>query len=537
MSSVPDIRPFHPFESEKRLRAAVVVPPVKDFYTTRHRFSGLGAAVLCRCLKQAGCQVASFDFPLHGKKPAILELPEALAHLRPYLVEDETGKLSFFTRYQRFGPDIAHCADKVLAFSPDLVFISCFAFCYARETLELACVIRELNPHVFVIVGGAGVSAYPEFFLRESAIDFAVTGEAEVSIGPLLAAIQAGQGDFRRVPNLYWKTDSEIMKPSGRRFTEAEDIVFVMQKTRETANAIYLTTSLSRGCPKSCRFCSNFLCHGHKFRTIPADTVRSGIASVELSEEQRGKTLFINFEDDNLLFAPEYFFEIIHIMKARFPGALFLAENGLDYTRLTPDLAERLAACGMRQFNLSISSIDAAILDREERKAELPKYLALVQRLSDLNIPCITYFICGFAGDTMETVVSNMVFLAGRPTRIGISMFYPVPGIPDFEDRRGFDNIEPLLCAGSSAYPWNRSMTTGQMITAFRLCRFINLLKSEYRTDADMQMLARIIREKTLYTTVRTGGETSVIAVPDADKDMVDLFFKRAATIIENAFR
>ncbi len=534
---MPDIHSSHPCGSEKILKAAVVVPPVKDFYTTRHRFSGLGAAVLCRCLKQAGCQVVCFDFPLHGKKPAILELPEAVAYLRPYLVEDETGKLSFFTRYQRFGPDIAHCADQVMAFLPDLVFISCFAYCYARETLDLARSIRNLSPRVSLIVGGAGVSAYPEFFLRESAVDFAVTGEAEISIGPLLASIRAGQRDFSRVPNLYWKTGGALIAPRNRVFTEAEDIVFVMRKTREIANAIYLTTSLSRGCPKSCRFCSNFLCHGHKFRTIPADTVRSGLSSVELSEDQRGKTLFINFEDDNLLFAPDYFFEIINIMKVRFPGALFLAENGLDYTRLTPDLAERLIACGMRQFNLSISSIDAAILDREERKAELPKYIALVQRLADLNIPCITYFICGFAGDSVETVVSNMVFLAGLPTRIGISLFYPVPGIPDFEDRQGFDNIEPLLCAGSSAYPWNRSMTISQMITAFRLCRFINLFKSERRTEADNRLLMRIINEKTLYTTVRTSRESMEIAVPNVDKDMIDLFFKRAATMIEKAFR
>jgi anaerobic magnesium-protoporphyrin IX monomethyl ester cyclase len=519
---------------EKTLKAAVVVTPVTDFYTTRHRFSGLGVSVLRQCLAHAGCEVEIFNFLLHGKKPAILQLPDALRHLRPLLVENETGKLSFFTRYQRFGPDIRTCADRILAVSPDLVFISCFAFCYAWETLELAHSIRIQNSQIPVIVGGAGVSAYPEFFIREPSIDFAVVGEAEVAVGPLLAVLRAKEKDFSQIPNLYWKSGRQIMQPSRRVFTKAEEIVFVMRKTRETAKAVYLTTALSRGCPKLCRFCSNFLCHGHQFRTIPADKVLHGLASIELSKEQRKKIIYINFEDDNLLFAPNYFLEIIDIIKARFPGARFLAENGLDYTRLTPEMVDRLAARGMDQFNLSISSIDSSILKQESRMAELPKYLAIVRRLAQLNIPCITYFICGFAGDTPETVVSNIVFLAGLPTRIGISLFYPVPGIPDFEEKRIFDDIEPLLCAGSSAYPWNKSLTTAQMITAFRLCRFANLLKAENRTDADMQMIARIMQERILFTMVRTEDETKIVLVPELDNDMVALFFQKAASMIKS---
>ncbi len=520
-----DVFPACAGRADTPLTAAVVVPPVMDFYTTLHRFSGLGTAILSRCLETAGCRVFSFDFPSAAKKPAVLGLPDALSYLRPYLMENETGKLAFFTRYQRFGPATPTCADQVLAVLPDLVFISCFAFCYAKETIDFARIIYSRSPHTILIVGGAGVSAYPEFFLRKAPIDFAVTGEAEVSIGPLLSAIRDGNGNFSQVPNLYRKTDSAVIAPSRRVFTKAEDIGFVMGKTRETVNAVYLTTSLSRGCPKSCRFCSNFLCHGKQFRTVPVETVRAGLSSIELSRKQQEKNLFINIEDDNLLLAPDYFFEILRIMKTRFPSARFLAENGLDYTRLTPELTERLITCGMRQFNLSLSSIDPAILDRENRDAHLPAYVSLVRLLAERGIPSITYFICGFANDTIETVTANMAFLANVSTRIGISLFYPVPGIPDFEDKQKFDNHEPALCAGSSAYPWNRSLTTAQMITAFRLCRFINLLKSDQRTDADNRMIAEITDEKTLYTTIRGRKETKIIPVPNMDKEMVDRFF------------
>jgi hypothetical protein len=37
--------------------AAVVVPPLRDFYFTRHRFSSLGAAIVASLLKREGLQV------------------------------------------------------------------------------------------------------------------------------------------------------------------------------------------------------------------------------------------------------------------------------------------------------------------------------------------------------------------------------------------------------------------------------------------------------------------------------------------------
>jgi anaerobic magnesium-protoporphyrin IX monomethyl ester cyclase len=527
-----DSRQSYPAPSDRPLSAAVIVPPVTDFYATPHRCSGLGIAILRQCLLQAGCRVACFDFPSYPGKPAVIALPDAFSHLRPHLIENERGKLAFFTRFRRFGPESRVCADHVLKSRPDLVFISCFAFCYAGQALELARDIHRLRPDIPIIAGGAGVSAYPEFFLREAAVDFAVAGEAEVSIRPLLAAIRKGSGDFGRVPNLYRKADGSIISPVRRIHTTTDNIAFVMQKTRETSTSVYLTTALSRGCPKSCRFCSNFLCHGRQFRTIPADAVRTGLATITLNSEQQKKNLLINVEDDNLLFAPDYFLEILGIMKERFPSARFLAENGLDYTRLTPELADRLIACGMRQFNLSLSSVDPGILDREKRESHLPAYVSLARRLDERHIESITYFICGFAGDTIETVAANLAFLSGIPTRIGISMFYPVPGIPDFEDRQKFDDRDPLLCAGSSAYPWNRSLTTAQMITAFRLSRFINLMKSGRRTEYDNRVMARIIEEKILYTTVFKNGETKMIPAPNVDPELVDLFFRKAAAAI-----
>ncbi len=509
----------------KPLRACIAIPPVFDFYFTRHRFSGLGSEILSSLLRKNGCEVQLFNFPLQKKKGGQLRLPKTLEYLKPHIIGNENGGLSFFTRYQRFGPPLAECTDQIIAFAPDIVFISCFAFCYADAALELASHIRDINPDLAITIGGAGVSAYPDFFIQNPNIDFALTGEAEVSMPFFLNALKSNSKDFSGVPNLYRKNNSKIIASLIKRQTDANEIAFVLKKTNSTSKAVYYSTSLSRGCPKRCRFCSNFLCHGRDFRVIPIKKIQKGLSELFIEDKDCDKPVYVNFEDDNLLLAPEYFLNVLKIFKEKFPKVFFLAENGVDYTKLTPELVKTLIDLGMTQFNLSIASTHLPILKEEQRDATFPLYEKILQVLNKHGIQSITYFICGFKKDKKKTVAANIAYLAKLPTRIGISLFYPVPGIPDFTDTVLFDKQPPFICAGSSAYPWNRSLTTAELVTAFRLSRFVNLLKSDTKSEDEEILIQKITQKKKLYTRVKNGDTRSIVPVPNADNDMVRLFF------------
>ena len=521
------------FANSGRLKAAVAVPPVLDFYFTRHRFSALGPHILSTLLRENGCDVLFFNFPLQCNRGRQIPLPAAFNYLTPHIIENETGGTSWFSRFQQFGPDFSECARQILSTSPDMVFIPCFAFCYAEAALSLAAAIREIASEIPIIMGGAGVSAYPEFFIHHPAVDFAVTGEAEVSIPAFISAMRAGTKNISkalsRIPNLYQKTRDRIIAPREIRRTTAAEMALMLTKTHETRKNIYFSTSLSRGCTQKCRFCSNFLCHGRAFRTIPAETIKKTLDGFTLPPKATEKTVYINFEDDNLLLAPEYFIKVLAGFRKKFPGIRFLAENGLDYTRLTPELVNTLADMGLQQFNLSIASTHGPILAKENRGAALSHYETVVHMLGKYRVRCITYFICGFKDDTRETVAKNIAFLAKQPTLIGISLFYPVPGLPGFTDKTRFDRVPPALCAGSAAVGWNRSLTTAEMITAFRLCRFVNLLKSTARTPAEDDLIREIIKTRRLHTLIQTNHTQTMIPVPQADIGMVRLFFDQFA--------
>ena len=502
------------------MRVCVAVPPVRDFYFTPRRFSALGGKTVCKLLEAAGREVSFFNFPVRGKKGRSASLPGGMGHLRELVVPEERGPLAFFTRYQHFGPSFEECAGEVVAEEPELVLLSSFAFAYADQALELARVIKDLRPEVTIAAGGAGVTAFPGYYLGRNgaeidSIDLALVGEGEGAVVEFVERLERGK-ELDGVAGLC-RGDGMVCA-SMPEWTEADDLEFVWNASLETAKSLHISTNLSRGCPRKCRFCSNFMVHGRQFRTVPLERVAKG-----LEELPTGKPIVLNFEDDNLLLARDYWLENLDLCRARFPGITFRAENGLDYGLLDEEVVDELIDRRMERFDLSLGSADAEVLKGERRHGDLERLGRVVRRAAARGVPVVTYFICGLEGDTVETVLGTLRFLAELPTQVGISLFYPVPGLPGFTDEGMFENRPSALCAGSAAWPWTGALTSAQLVTAFRLARFVNLCKRDGLSVEERELIDLCRREKRLYTWV--GKKRDQVPVPGVDEEMMASFF------------
>ena len=509
----------------KPLSVAVIVPPFKDFYATVHRTANLGAHTVESILIDAGHTVSFFDFSNSSNQKTTVAIPRELGYLKPYIISNESGPTSFFTHYRHFGEPVDGCAQKVAASSPALCCITCFAFCYAQQTLELADAIKQQIPDVAICVGGSGVSCYPEFFLRRSqSIDFAVCGEAEVSLLPLIAALNTGR--FDAVPNLYWRIEhGSSITSNHQQQIFSDGFTPAVRLVHQTKNNYYLSTTLSRGCPLKCTFCSNRLTFGDTLRLADAHQLDDLIRNVLQSQPGQAKIIHLNFEDDNILLDAQYLIALCTRLKRQYPSIVFLAENGLDYRLLSIDLIDQLLDVGFAKFNLSLASVNPAILASQNRTTDLNHYRAIVTYLHARNIPVVTYFICGFAEDTIETIAANLAFLYSTPTTIGISPYYAVPGIGGFTDRNVFSTMHPCLCAGSSCYPWNGSISTITLVTAFRLSRLCNLYRKINRTPIEDDVLKRSMNDHTIYTVIKNKKESDLQAIANLDKSLCERFF------------
>jgi len=234
----------------------------------------------------------------------------------------------------------------------------------------------------------------------------------------------------------------------------------------------------------------------------------------------------LNFEDDNLLIDYDFWIDTIKLLNSHFRDISFSAENGIDYRLLNSSNCKELIEMGFTQFNLSLGSVSGEINRSSARSSDLDHYCSLLKIITDFNIPVITYFICGFKEDTPESVARNLAFLSNKETLIGISLFYPVPGIAGYENREIFDLRSSRLCCGSSAFPWNNSLSTQSMITAFRLSRIINLSKAKSVDPLHRQLLEKFFSTGKLFTLQRTQSGLKVIEVSNQDNELVGLYLE-----------
>ncbi len=494
-------------------KAVVVVPPIQDFYFTYHRFSSLGACIVQKIARSFFKECQMLNFPLDGSGPETIALPQEIHYLKKYIIPDETGPLSFFRTYNRYGSSIDICAKKIIDTGASCCLLSVFAFCYANTAIHLIEKIKRLKPEVCIIAGGAGVSVAPDLFLNGTSVDYVVKGEAEVSLPLLLQFIQ-GKNSINResIPNIGWRNENGIVLTNDMKFTEASEIVSYAVKTFETKKKLFISTTLSRGCRYKCEFCSNRLTQGNNFRIVSSDAFNEQLLAI-LHTENTTKRININFEDDNIMHDYGYLITVLQMCKKVLPDCTFTFENGIDYRLLDTEKCSQLIRLGVCQFNFSLATANSDIADNQRRIINVARLDKLYWLLQSASIPAITYFICGFSNDTHQTIIDNLKFMYSRSTLAGISMFYAVPGIEGFKYNNP-DTGTIARYAGSSAFPWNNSLSTATLLTAFRLSRLVNLIRQPQKSELELKLLVQIKREKKLFTIAKKQEKKRVFIEP-----------------------
>jgi len=155
----------------------------------------------------------------------------------------------------------------------------------------------------------------------------------------------------------------------------------------------------------------------------------------------------------------------------------FSMENGVDFRTLNDDILKLLKRRNLSKLNISLVSADVRTALRCGRRYTRDEFIRVVHVSSSLGIPVTAYLICGLPGEGYDRINAGVDFLAQLSVLIGISIFYPVPGIEGFTDTGIFDKLSPLLCRGSSFHPWN-DCTIEELVHTFMRVRALNMSKS-----------------------------------------------------------
>ena len=100
------------------------------------------------------------------------------------------------------GLDLDQTVARLRAFGPSYIGYTITTYLFF-QTLDWIKAIKELVD-VPTIVGGVHLSIYPRETLTHDSIDYAVTGECEVSLAELLHALETG-GNLREVRGIAYR--------------------------------------------------------------------------------------------------------------------------------------------------------------------------------------------------------------------------------------------------------------------------------------------------------------------------------------------
>ena len=456
-------------------------PPIRDFYLTAKRTVPYGLACIAAALRQAGFSVDILD-ALATSRSRKIRLPPEMNYLKPFYGLPDVSPFGLFHHYRHFGRSYAHIQQQVERSGAFLVGISSLFTAYEQEAVKTAETVKAALPGCKTVLGGHHPTALPETVMQSSAVDFVLRGDGEISM-PLLARALANGEDLEQVPGLVRRgRNRELIVSESVRITDPND--FQLPATELVDRSFYrrgkksiLAVVASRGCPMKCSYCS--------MRSSPDQpyvrrSVGSVLAEIEQAADQNA-ALFIDFEDENLSLDRRWFLSLLQHIQRNFGGTTLelRAMNGLFPPSLDEELICAMAEAGFTALNLSLGSAigqQARQFQRPDVRMAFDRALALAAKY---NLAAVGYVIAGAPDQKAEHSLEDLLYLAARRVLAGVSVYYPVPGTPDFQRCIDLGVLpDKTTLMRSSTFPVDHSTTREEAVTILRLARIVNFMKS-----------------------------------------------------------
>jgi len=321
----------------------------------------------------------------------------------------------------RYGLTDQEIAERVKDFSPDLVGVSCLFSAMQPDMVNVCKIIKKVNPKIKTVVGGTHVSLMAKEILLESeAIDFAIEGEAEITLLEFLKSLEEGKGFSHLNGFVFRKQGSVEYKPKNQYIEDLDSLphparhLVNMNKYFDSAKSHgfyretpYTQMITSRGCPCKCTFCALGDHWGSRQRLRSAEDVFDEIEY--LIKEYGVKE--IHFEDDNLTGDKKRAIELFDGMIERKFNIKWHIPSGIAVYTLSEDFLDKMKASGCYSISLAIESGNQDVVTNLMNKPVNLKVVPdLATRIRKAGMDVRGFFIIGFPGETKETIQQTIDF-------------------------------------------------------------------------------------------------------------------------------
>ena len=270
----------------------------------------------------------------------------------------------------------------------DVVGLTVLSFS-VKQTEKLIKKIKEINPHITVIIGGPHCTLFPSKSLEETHADISVQGYGELTILEIKKALNK-KTSFSQVKGIYYKENNKI-KP-GKSIEKINNLDIIPFPARNLVrNYDYVTvynprlkkgefTSIitSRGCPFNCRFCSRGSISMQKYSPRSTENIIE-----ELKEIKKSGFKSVAFVDDCFLANKNQAMEIFNqIIKEKIDLKFYIAAARVDSA--DEKLYSKMKQAGVIFIQFGLESGNQDVLDFYNKNTTVEKIKYAV-KLSNKN--------------------------------------------------------------------------------------------------------------------------------------------------------
>ncbi len=328
-----------------------------------------------------------------------------------------------FARYGIATDDFKDLLNKHTPF--DMVFVTSIMTYWYPGVLKVIEMVRDLHPHVPVILGGVYASLCEEHAANISGADHIYTGPINSDIVKIMQSFGLKLNKNNR-QSPYYKMGLYKSYPFAPLMT-------------------------SKGCPYNCSYCASSSLAPGFVQSPPGEILK------EITELYSMGVRDFAFYDDALFVNADSHLKIIlqEIINSGM-SMRFHCPNGVHSRFIDNELANLLKESGFTTLRVSLETVDTNRQTETGGKITSGTFRESIKSLKAAGFTkenIGVYLMYGLPGQELAEVIEGINFLKGLDVRINLTEFSPIPGTKCWNDLidRGIidENIDPLLTNNS----------------------------------------------------------------------------------------
>ncbi len=298
---------------------------------------------------------------------------------------------------------------------PELVGLSAMAWQF-DTCMKVAKLVKALLPGVKIVIGGyhatlmsQEIAASPEAAL----IDFMIRGEGEEACRRLVNAI-AGKDRLDDIASLSYKRDGVFVhNPWGGPLDLSKLKLPIRDKRRLTwgYHILYSKIELmetSRGCTRTCNFCSMKHMYGRTFRTYPLERVMADLDDIYYKRKSR----WVFIVDDNMVLNPKRVIALCDAIIARkYRGLNIVVQADCISMSQNEEMVRKMGLAGFKSVFLGIENVSRQNLAAAGKGNIVTASQKAVEMCHKYGLMVIGGLIFGFPDDQEQDIINNFEFL------------------------------------------------------------------------------------------------------------------------------